>query len=569
MIQHIPTDKRMFHLPKSLRDVIVEDIMFSSNHKSSTQSKKLQANHHHYNPYSTMQLLSYPRIKGASSPQQSTFHSSSRAFSRTSNGISCMDIDRGNDDTLTGSPPRYLLVGGGDCSIAKYDLSYYGSDHYLNQHSSPSSTNSKLSSAQINSQFINNHQQHDPSTVTHKPIARSKRHDNSAYSAEENACGLPSGHRQPLLGINWYPGDVNGMFVSASISGEILVWDAQNFVPVFATYTHVYTGMSGMSTGGGITRSNFDEGNKSVAPLQCMDLPKTPEGCPHGNALLALGLGADGRGVIQLCDAFRGGSATHELVGHGTNGGGGVNAVAWDPNHPFRLASGGDDCTVRLWDIRKAGAAACLGVLNRENENEDMAMMHSPKRQKLMPHNSMKSMSAMMNGVESHGGPVAALAFGPGGDDLVSSGSDGRIHHWDLRPDSSFVSSFSAIGKRGRASDKGVGGGMDAAVATRGRLLPTRFTGHGYAVKASSQRRTPRWSKTSLAIIQPGSRSTSTLIATNTGKTSKGQILGYSLFGRRGKEPGGHPDFAFLSGHLADRTLDISKTNCQKVSPWQ
>jgi WD40 repeat protein len=41
--------------------------------------------------------------------------------------------------------------------------------------------------------------------------------------------------------------------------------------------------------------------------------------------------------------------------------------ITWDPQHPFRLASGEDDGTVRLWDVRKAGSAACLGVLDREN----------------------------------------------------------------------------------------------------------------------------------------------------------------------------------------------------------
>jgi len=77
----------------------------------------------------------------------------------------------------------------------------------------------------------------------------------------------------------------------------------------------------------------------------------------------------------------RGESATHGLIGPGATGGcgsdigmssaeggGGVNALAWDPSHPFRLASASDNDTVQLWDICKAGSAAYLGVLNREKE---------------------------------------------------------------------------------------------------------------------------------------------------------------------------------------------------------
>ena len=52
----------------------------------------------------------------------------------------------------------------------------------------------------------------------------------------------------------------------------------------------------------------------------------------------------------------------------------------------------------------------------------------------------------MQEGTKSHGGPVMALAFAPGGDDLVSTGLDGGIHHWDMRPESCFVESVAAIG---------------------------------------------------------------------------------------------------------------------------
>ena len=360
--------------------------------------------------------------------------------------------------------------------------------------------------------------------------------------------------------MKWYPGDVYGAFVSASVSGEVLVWDARQFVPAFSTAAYVYNGASG--------GTEWGSSRQTVAPLQCMDLPKTPEGCPHGSALLALGLGDSGRGAIRLCDAFRGGSVTHELIGHGSGTAyGGVNAILWDPCHPFRLASGGNDCTVRLWDIRKAGSQACLGVLDRQNgiiggtgaAAEDWARTPvSRKRDKP----SIYTNTAHMDGSESHGSPVAALAFAPGGDDLASAGSDGIIHHWDLRPSSCFVNPGAAIGDdsaRGRASREGGGRGADPAVAAGGWRAPTCFVSRrGGGRPAETVRRRER--AVALAIIQSGSRSTATLISAGTcdsNSASGEQIAGYSLYGRRAKEPGGHPDF-LLRGHLSNITCLVT-----------
>ncbi len=539
-MRRISSDKRMFHLPCSLRDI--------GNNRFDNDDLRLSRHNNNlavHGGHSYLQLLPQPRIVGATL-------STSRRFSST--GISCMDLDKGYDlnSSTNNSPPRYLLVGsgGGDCSLCLYDVSYFGSDEYLNQNQQQQQHN------------IHNTQQTKSTiaSMTHRPIARSIRDSNN--TAITDISGVPNGHRQPILGTKWYPADVYGSFVSASISGEVLIWDAQQFVPVFATYTHVYTGPTTSAVAD-------EESNKSVAPLKCMDLPKTPEGCPHGSALLALGLGGgDGRGVIQLCDAFRGGSATHELIGHT----GGVNCVEWDPQHPFRLASAGEDCTIRLWDIRKAGASACLGVLDREKgmcgDDDDYVsskttlVQPSPKKRRLgvQQHHHINDLSRFQ-GVESHGVPVSSVAFTPSGDELVSAGVDGKIFHWDLRPDTHFQSAEAALRRKlrqgGAAHDS-----VDPAVSMEGRLYPTVFAaGESRSRNLGSSKRTSfRRNKTVLAISQDGSRDTATLFASTTSVSRDSKIHGYSL-------SNGTEQFA-LDGHLGDVTclLPVSNFDNRRVN---
>ena len=522
LLQHVPSDRRMFHLTCSLRDRMVastvpndDRIHSDSSHSNDRQKRRCKGNN------DKIQLLSHPRIVNAA-PQ------TNRRYARAE-GIACMDLNRGHDgESQMNSPSRYLLVGsaGSDCSIALYDLSYFGSDERL------------YSSLNTDRSFIQQHEQLPIAAVTHRPIARSLR-QNEEESIQEiaNMGSVPSGHRQPLLGVHWYPAD-HGSFVSASISGEILVWDAESFVPAYATTVHVYG------------HSTVNEVTKSVAPLQCIDLPKSPNACPHGKALLALGLGGgDGRGVIQLCDAFSGGSATHELVGHT----GGVNAVAWDPTHPFRLASGGEDGTVRLWDVRKAGRHACLGVLDRDHGYfdpacENTAHEHSMKRQRITLNDSRG-----MEGIESHSGPISAIAFVPSGEELVTSGSDGSINLWDLRPDSCCVSSLAA--KVGTTKSNAERGDMDPAVACGGRLYPFIFglsSSNKETYNSRKRQRKQRYSKSTLTITQDGSRNTTTLYATRSTEYSKGQIAVYSLFDDH-QSKGGQAN-AILNGHLDDIT---------------
>ncbi len=175
-IREISSDKRMFHLPCPLRDVVLHNIV--DNPRLSVHNNS--NNHHALHNHSYLQLLPHPRIVGA-------ILSSSRRFSSITTGISCMDLDRGydpNNSSTATSPPRYLLVGsgGGDCSIALYDLSYFGSDQYLNQ-----SQQQQQYRLQPKSSIA---------SVTHRPIARSLRHssnDNTTTSATEIS-GVPNGH---------------------------------------------------------------------------------------------------------------------------------------------------------------------------------------------------------------------------------------------------------------------------------------------------------------------------------------------------------------------------------------
>ena len=550
-IREISSDKRMYHLPCSLRDVVLHNI--GNNRLDNDGDVRMSRHNNNHTDHSCLQLLPQPRIVGANN------NTLSRFSSNTSGGISCMDLDKGNDpnnSSTSTSPPRYLLVGcgGSDCTICLYDLSYFGSDQCLNN-SQSQNHHHQQQQQQHNGYNTQQHRQQPKSTiasVTHRPIAQSIRHSNNTAPADIS--GVPNGHRQPILNVKWYPADVKGSFVSASISGEILIWDAHQFVPVFATHTHVYSGPSSSS----ISAALDEDVNKSVAPLKCMDLPKTPEACPHGSALLALGLGGgDGRGVIHLCDVFRGGSATHELLGHG----GGVNGLEWDPQHPFRLASAGEDCTVRLWDIRKAGASACLGILDREKGiyGDDIAgkmtlVQPSAKKRRLgvQQQHHINDLSRFQ-GVESHGVPVSSVAFTPSGDELVSAGIDGKIFHWDLRPASSFDSPEAALRSKLRHGANHAAG-MDPAVSCSGRLYPTLFNGISHInTLGSSKRSSYRRNKTVLSISQTGSRDTTMLFASTTSAYRDSKISGFSLY--NGTEN------LVLDGHLGDVTCIIPVSN--------
>lgn len=259
------------------------------------------------------------------------------------------------------SESRFLLCGGADCTVSVHDLSR------------PSNRDVRVV----------------------RPSNRSRRAERDDLND-----GDVEGHRCSVSAVRWWPVDT-GMFVSTDLGGRVCAWDAERF-EVAASFRY--------------GTDDRGDGRRSSGSIRCAALPRSSASV---HLLLALGDAEDPR--VRLCDVGGGGGASHVLFGHA---GGGVRAVAWSPRNNFLLATGGDDGTVRLWDVRRSGSRACLGALDREAGGRCVAAAV------VAPND--RSRGRRDAGVRSHGGPVLAAAFAPDGRRLVSAGADGLVRTWDL-----------------------------------------------------------------------------------------------------------------------------------------
>jgi DNA excision repair protein ERCC-8 len=132
-------------------------------------------------------------------------------------------------------------------------------------------------------------------------------------------------HSFGVTGVGWYPRDT-GMFVTGSFDKSVRVWDTN-------TAADVYTFQ--------MAEKEFD-----------FALPETAS----QHSLIAV---ASGDQRACLCD-LNSGARQHSLAGHR----GPVHSVAWSNADEFILATGGEDGTLRLWDIRRT--AACVAMLSKD-----------------------------------------------------------------------------------------------------------------------------------------------------------------------------------------------------------
>ncbi|KAL3664887.1 hypothetical protein V7S43_010065 [Phytophthora oleae] len=129
--------------------------------------------------------------------------------------------------------------------------------------------------------------------------------------------------------VDWYPVD-SGLCISSSLDEHVKVWDAETFSCV------------------------------STLPLRSKVFGAKFSPVSMTHSLIAA---VTSQGEVRLVD-MESGATAHSLLGHKDE----VWTLDWSPVSEFILTTGSRDGEIRLWDIRRSGATACLLCLNREGK---------------------------------------------------------------------------------------------------------------------------------------------------------------------------------------------------------
>jgi hypothetical protein len=203
--------------------------------------------------------------------------------------------------------------------------------------------------------------------------------------AERSVLGgqVPRAHDGPVADVSFYDDEDDGLFVSVGTRDRVLkVWDKSAL--------------------------------ESCGALGLGAMPHCVALSPKERSLVGVGLSTGGARVFDLDS----GRQSHVVAGHA----GSVLCVAWSPRSPHVLATGGEDCTVRVWDLRRT--SACLASLDEQDQAQNVVGTSDQKRLRLVGQGQASSV------VRAHQGPVVALQFLRGGQDLLSWGREDGLHLW-------------------------------------------------------------------------------------------------------------------------------------------
>eukprot|EP01103_Thecamoeba_quadrilineata_P014782 TRINITY_DN448_c2_g1_i2.p1 TRINITY_DN448_c2_g1~~TRINITY_DN448_c2_g1_i2.p1 ORF type:complete len:471 (-),score=101.38 TRINITY_DN448_c2_g1_i2:540-1952(-) len=139
---------------------------------------------------------------------------------------------------------------------------------------------------------------------------------------------LDNAHEFCVSAVQWYPVDT-GTFFTASYDKTVKVWDT-NSLQIYSKFT-------------------FAEKVYSIA--------MSPIATTH--SFLAV---ATKEQSLRLCD-LRSGSTSHSLFGHREA----IFTTRWSPFNEFELVTGGQDGTLRQWDVRTS--ASCLLCFDQHLSN--------------------------------------------------------------------------------------------------------------------------------------------------------------------------------------------------------
>ncbi|CAH0491543.1 unnamed protein product [Peronospora farinosa] len=129
--------------------------------------------------------------------------------------------------------------------------------------------------------------------------------------------------------VDWYPID-GGLFITSSLDKHVKIWDATTFACV------------------------------STLPLRSKVFGAKFSAVSTTHALIAA---VTATGEVRLVD-MESNATAHTLLGHKDE----IWTLDWAPTSEFVLATGSRDGEIRLWDIRRSGATACLLCLNYEGK---------------------------------------------------------------------------------------------------------------------------------------------------------------------------------------------------------
>ena len=206
-----------------------------------------------------------------------------------------------NSLELDGTERRYLLAGTVDAVVAVYDVEV------------PTATDERTG------------------RESHDPVLRVGKGDGTA---------LRPGHSFGVSAATWFPGDT-GAFFTSSFDGTVGLWD-----------TNAQTRVTSVSfANDGTNDAVASSSNAKVYTIAVGESSSNSHGgVAHG--LVACGT-EDPR--VRLWDPLSG-AITHTLAGHRDA----VWATAWSKGSEYVLITGGGEGSIRVWDVRTAGALASL-----------------------------------------------------------------------------------------------------------------------------------------------------------------------------------------------------------------